>query len=383
MNDIKGNNQLNKAIAVVFIGAMVVVAGCAEIGGQSTSILPRTKVLDPLEVPPGMSPLPEPEQFVVPGELAPGDGEIASLSPEQLRAYQTWLMFEEYRKYQEAVKLEHETSAESFHQAKASGKGLFRVQVVEGVGEDTIYVEVHENADKVFERLPPILSDMTVIVHKVQAQNKTILVSNAATPQKYKLRERFRLKKFSGSIDQLQVAAVGPRKARISALTDTDVLVNSEVSREFFQRLRNYLLAHYQNESEDLEESERFAASKQLIKNDDGDLKIVIAEEFDTTWTRLSRALRGIGAGVQDVDRSQGIFYVSFGKPAGKKKKNWRFWQKEVIKLPGQENFQVTVSRSDDQTEIRVAFVGDKTAADFDPKAEENFLLLIFERLSV
>ena len=65
-------------MAIVIFAALV-IAGCAEIGGKQLSLLTSSEILDPLEVPPGMTPLPEAEQFPVPENY-----DVADIKPEDI-----------------------------------------------------------------------------------------------------------------------------------------------------------------------------------------------------------------------------------------------------------------------------------------------------------
>ncbi|MCE2494963.1 MAG: hypothetical protein J4F40_20690, partial [Alphaproteobacteria bacterium] len=86
------------------IVSSIVITGCAEIGGRQLSLLPSSHVLDPLEVPPGITPLPESEQFQVPVDYNPSDIRPEDLRPEQFRNYATWLEFEKFKEFQKRLR---------------------------------------------------------------------------------------------------------------------------------------------------------------------------------------------------------------------------------------------------------------------------------------
>ena len=371
-------------LSVVALAIVSMVAGCAGIGDTEVSLLPRTALKDPLEVPPGISPLPEPEQFVLPGQPDAESGDVTSFSPEQLRSYSIWLDFEEFKKYQAEFRGEGLTE-EEFQYAKLSGEGIFRVSVVEDAEEDTIHLETHDNADAVWAMLPSILADMTVFILEIKNKDRVILVRNTGADESWSLLERLRLRKYTGGIDQVQVHSIGENKTKIVGLTDLDVAVDREAGREFFSRLRFYLLARYEVEQEFRTRTAQSLSEKQLIEGDDGVQRIVINQRFENAWVRVGRTLQGAGAGIQDMNRSEGVYYVSFSESPQKRKKKrrWKFWQRKKVNVPQQEEYRIFVSAQGDQTEISVVYAGDKTTEDYDPGSAQKILLIIYERLTV
>ncbi len=372
-------------VLIPIIAAVFLITGCAGFGDTEVSLLPRSKLADPLEVPPGLSPLPEPEQFVVPGQLETDPDAAPDLGPEQLRAYKLWLEFEQFKQYQHQLEGAGLTQAE-YQQAKLSGEGIFRIATVEEFEEQTIRLEVFDNIDSVWNMLPSVLADMSAYVAEVNDSTRTILVGNTGGKETRSLLARFRLKEYSGSVDKLQVRELGNNKVEIIALTDQDVLVNPKAGREFFERLRFYLLARYEVEETALPEAREVLLSKQLIQGDDGRQAILLSESFESTWVRVGRTLQGAGAGIQDMNRSEGIYYVSFAESAKqrkkKKKRRWQFWRRKEVALPEQLQYQVFVNSRGEQTEVAVEFVGDTAAEDYDPDAAQKLLLIIYERLT-
>ncbi len=360
------------------------ITGCASVGDQEISLLPRSKLTDPLEVPPGLSPLPEPEQFVVPGELDSADGP-PDLGPEQLRAYSQWLEFEEFKKYQEQIEYSGLTE-EEFQYAKLSGEGLFRIATIEDVENETIHLEVFDNADAIWSMLPSILADMSVFVLEVDNESRTILVGNTGAKQRRTLLQRLRLRQFSGAIDKVQVHAIGDNKTKIVGLSDLDIEVNPKIGREFFGRLRFYLLARYEVEEKANPNASQDLLDKQLIQADNGQQAILLAEGFEATWVRVGRTLQGAGAGIQDMNRSQGVYYVSFAESAKqrkqKKKRRWQFWRRKEVDIPEQLQYQVLVKPRGEQTEVSVEYIGDQSEEGVDPDSAQQILLIIYDRLT-
>ncbi len=377
--------SLYQIIVAVIIGSLL-VTGCAQIGDRGVSLIPRTKLTDPLEVPPGMSPLPEPEQFVVPGQLEADDSGPPELGPEQLRAYKIWQEFEQFKKYQDRMSGVGQTPVE-FQAAKMMGEGLFKVSTATDQEAQTIRLLVHDNVDAVWQMLPSVLADMSVYVSRINNDERTMLVGNTGEKQKFTVLQRIRLKEYSGSIDILQVRAIDGNKTEVIGLTDTNVLVNPKVGREFFERLRFFLLARYDIQDESYAKSgDEYVPNKQLITGDDGQRSIVVAESFETVWIKVGRTLQGAGAGIQDMNRSEGIYYVRFGQSEdAKKKKNrrfrWQFWRPKAVQIPEQHDYQVIVRQQGENTEVSVLFAGDRSGGNYDPAAEQNVLQILYERL--
>ncbi len=362
------------------------VTGCAQIGDRSVSLIPRTKLTDPLEVPPGLSPLPEPEQFVVPGELAASESGPPDLGPEQLRAYQIWLEFEEFKKYQEQVSGAGLTP-EGYQMAKMSGEGLFKISTITDLEVPTIRLLVYDDVDTVWNMLPSVLADMNVYISRVIDEERTMFVGNTGAKEQFRLAQRFRLKEYSGSIDQLRVRSVDGEQTEIVGLTDTDVLVNPEAGREFFGRLRFYLLTRYENEDgRTYTQSGQNEVRKWMLTGADGQQSILVADRFESVWAKVGRTLQGAGAGIQDMNRSEGVYYVSFGGSSKQKKKRkfrWQFWRPKSVELPTQNEYQVFVKQQGDNTEVSVKYAGEGADRTDNMETERNVLLIIYERLTV
>ena len=133
--------SLSRLLIVISVGLSI--AGCAEVGGKQLSLLTSSEVLDPLEVPPGLSPLPEAEQFQVPEELDSAD--IKELPPEQYRNYGSWVSFEKFRQFQlqeQGVGL----SPEEYSTARQLGEGRFRV-IARRTTEDKVRLRVVDQSN--------------------------------------------------------------------------------------------------------------------------------------------------------------------------------------------------------------------------------------------
>ncbi len=372
-------------ILTTVIASTLLIVGCAEFGGRQVSLLPGAKLSDPLEVPPGLSPLPEPEQFVVPGDLESDPSSPPNLGPEQLRAYQLWLEFEEYKKYQDQIEGVGLSEIE-FQTARLSGEGIFKVSVLEDREAETLRLLVHENADVVWNILPSILADMSVFVLEIHNTDRIILVANTGVKQSRKFMDRLLLREFSGSVDKVQVRSAGPNLTEITGLSDLDVEVNPTAGLEFFQRLRFYILAHFEAEEQTYADSGSVSIDKRLIQGADGQQSILLGESFETVWVKVGRTLQGAGAGIEDINRSEGIYYVSFAQSTkGKKKKKfrWRFWRPADVVVPDQYEYEVLVKRQGEMTEVSVVGTDSELEPEKRQEAAQGILLIIYERLSV
>ncbi|WP_374352925.1 outer membrane protein assembly factor BamC [Chitinimonas sp.] len=111
-------------------------------------------------------------------------------------------------------------------------------------------------------------------------------------------------------------------------------------------------------------------ASKASLSNQaDGKRALVLSEGFDRAWRRVGLALEHAGYGINDRDRSLGIYYVSpavgkDGKPeasASSGGSSWlsklAFWksdEKKPLDLVKGPEYLVIVSAKDGQTQVRV-----------------------------
>ena len=72
----------------------ITLGGCANFGGKDLSLLTASTVLDPLEVPPDLTPLPENTQFILPRELDSSQRPVDEIPREQFRNFESWIAFE-------------------------------------------------------------------------------------------------------------------------------------------------------------------------------------------------------------------------------------------------------------------------------------------------
>lgn len=360
---------------IIVIFSVLVMAGCAEIGGRQLSLLPSSQVLDPLEVPPGMTPLPEAEQFRVPADYNPTDIKPEDLKPEQFRNYATWIEFEKFKEFQrndQGIGVD----IDEYRDAVARGENYFKVTLLD-TGQDSTRLRVVDSASSVFNRLKPVLEDMGIKVNDADEENAKVVVSGVDIKKLPTLLQRMGLKEYRGRIDELHLITASPTETHVVAKTEFNVEVNAEGSKDFMTRLRYYLLTSYQQD----EAGTALASVSQgkWLTLDEGEQKIVLAENFDSAWVRVGRTLEASGVSIDDLDRSQGLYLVSFSSLDKQKKRRWRlaFWRKDKKEVTLKQ-FRVVVTENGSQTRIHVERSGDDES---DAKYAEQLLGIIYERL--
>ncbi len=360
---------------VIVVFSALVINGCAEIGGRQLSLLPSSHVLDPLEVPPGMTPLPEAEQFQVPADYDPAELKPEDLQPEQFRNYATWIEFEKFKEFQrsdQGIGVEKD----QYREAVARGEDFFKVTLLD-TGQDSTRLRVVDSAGSVFERMKIVLENMGVKVIDANEEMAKFVVSGVDIKKLPTLLQRMGVKEYRGRIDELHLVTTSATETQVLAKTEFNVEVNSEGSKEFMTRLRYYLLTSYQQD----EAGTALASVSpgKWLTMDQGQQTIVLAENFDSAWVRVGRTLEASGVSIDDLDRSQGLYLVSFSSLEKDKKRRWRlaFWRKDKKEV-SQKNFRVLVTDYGTQTRIHVDGPGDDES---DAKYGEQLLGIIYERL--
>ncbi len=360
---------------VIVIFSALVITGCAEVGGKQLSLLPSSHVLDPLEVPPGMTPLPEAEQFHVPADYDPTDLKPEDLQPEQFRNYATWIEFEKFKEFQE-VDQGIGVDTDQYREAVARGEDFFKVTLFD-TGQDSTRLRVVDSSGSVFERMKIVLEDMGVKVNDANEEMAKFVVSGVDIKKLPTLLQRMGLKEYRGRIDELHLLTMSATETHVLAKTEFNIEVNTEGSKEFMTRLRYYLLTSYQQD----EAGTALASVSpgKWLTMDEGQQTIVLAENFDSAWVRVGRTLEASGVSIDDLDRSQGLYLVSFSSLEKDKKKRWRlaFWRKDKKEV-SQKHFRVLVTDNGTQTRIHVEGSGDDES---DAKYREQLLGIIYERL--
>ncbi|MDR0769768.1 MAG: outer membrane protein assembly factor BamC [Burkholderiales bacterium] len=94
-----------------------------------------------------------------------------------------------------------------------------------------------------------------------------------------------------------------------------------------------------------------------LVK-DSGEMKLVLADDFDRAWRRVGLALDRTGFTVTDRDRAQGIYYVRYADPSADlaKSDSWlsklAFWRSNEARAA--ENYRVLVAAGGEQSAVTV-----------------------------
>jgi uncharacterized lipoprotein len=360
---------------LLVISAGLFIAGCAEVGGRQLSLLTSSEVLDPLEVPPGLSPLPEAEQFQVPEELDSAD--IKELPPEQFRNYESWVSFEKFRQFQ----LEEQgvgLSAEEYSTARKRGEGRFRV-VTRRTPEDKVRLHVVDQVEPVWDRLRPVLEDMGIVINNTNVQERVYYVSNVPSKKKPTLTQRFGFKEFAGEVNSLHVVAVSDTETEVIGKSERNVEVEFEAAVEFFTRMRYFMLTYYQVDEGGVDGQFSVEVNKRFERDGKGSRIIVVSENFDSAWVRVGRTLEASGVDIEDLNRSEGVYIVSYSATKKKKKRfKLAFWRKSDEQEIVHEQFDITVSGSGQQSVISVLPSGSEES---DIQSAEKLLQIIYERL--
>ena len=360
---------------LLVISAGLFIAGCAEVGGRQLSLLTSSEVLDPLEVPPGLSPLPEAEQFQVPEELDSAD--IKELPPEQFRNYESWASFEKFRQFQ----LEEQgvgLSAEEYSTARKRGEGRFRV-VTRRTPEDKVRLHVVDQVEPVWDRLRPVLEDMGIVINNTNVQERVYYVSNVPLKKKPTLTQRFGFKEFAGEVNSLHVVAVSDTETEVIGKSERNVEVEFEAAVEFFTRMRYFMLTYYQVDEGGVDGQFSVEVNKRFERDGKGSRIIVVSENFDSAWVRVGRTLEASGVDIEDLNRSEGVYIVSYSATKKKKKRfKLAFWRKSDEQEIVHEQFDITVSGSGEQSVISVLPSGSEES---DIQSAEKLLQIIYERL--
>ena len=360
---------------LLVISAGLFIAGCAEVGGRQLSLLTSSEVLDPLEVPPGLSPLPEAEQFQVPEELDSAD--IKELPPEQFRNYESWVSFEKFRQFQ----LEEQgvgLSAEEYSTARKRGEGRFRV-VTRRTPEDKVRLHVVDQVEPVWDRLRPVLEDMGIVINNTNVQERVYYVSNVPLKKKPTLTQRFGFKEFAGEVNSLHVVAVSDTETEVIGKSERNVEVEFEAAVEFFTRMRYFMLTYYQVDEGGVDGQFSVEVNKRFERDGKGSRIIVVSENFDSAWVRVGRTLEASGVDIEDLNRSEGVYIVSYSATKKKKKRfKLAFWRKSNEQEIVHEQFDITVSGSGQQSVISVLPSGSEES---DIQSAEKLLQIIYERL--
>ena len=350
------NQSMRKDFSLSATGVLALVAiamiGCADVGGRNISLLPSSTILDPLEVPPGLSPISQDDQLTVPAATADNPEAIETASVQSIRRLEAWNRFEEYQEFK-AMESGIGMDSQEYREAKLNGEGIFQVTTYETIDAGVRMRIVDEDFESAWNRLLLVLNDMGVVVGDVDQDARTIEVENVAIGTKPSLSERVGFSAYSGTVERLHVVQVSDSVLEVSPTTSLNVDVDFDSGRAFLTRLRFYLLTHYLRDPEGTTSlANAMEARKNMTRDADGNLAIQVFDSFDETWELVGRSLEASGIEVEDWDRSTGTYIISYY--AIVKKEEQSFWRRKTDKVGDKEQFLVTVKEEGDSTLIIV-----------------------------
>lgn len=358
----------------------LILGGCADFGGKGLSLLTPSAVLDPLEVPPDLTPLPENTQFQLPRELDASQRPVDEIPREQFRNYESWIAFEEFKKFYDADQGVG-VSPEEYKRARDEGQGLFKVITLR-TDQGTVRVQVRDDIESVWNYLSEILLEMGLEITEKDFEQWKFKVENIPVEELPSFLQRVGFKEYSGSVNAIQLIPVGNSITEVAGLTFDGVEVNYDAGEDFFKRLRLYMLTLYEHDSDPYASAPVVAevpSSKKQIVENDGQRKIVVLESFNSTWDRVGKIIRASGMSIIDLNRSAGVMYVSFHTAKTEKKRKWQFW-KRAKNVRVEEQFQVIIRGEGQHSEISVVLASNVDEGLYQP---DNVLDLLYERLTI
>ncbi|HUL41615.1 MAG TPA: outer membrane protein assembly factor BamC [Burkholderiales bacterium] len=121
-----------------------------------------------------------------------------------------------------------------------------------------------------------------------------------------------------------------------------------------------------------------------LSKMSDGTGSLSINDGFDHAWRRVGLALDRVGFAVEDRDRSQGVYFVSYADPEASDyhKKGWldklAFWKSDEKKNPKSKSYRILVRSEGDQSRVNVL---DSDGLPDSSDTANRILTLLYEQL--
>ncbi len=365
--------RTHQFLILVLLGLFV--TGCANVGGKQLSLLTSSEILDPLEVPPGMSPLPEEDQFSVPGDGNVNTSQVSEISPEQFRNYATWIEFEQYKKFREqdqGIGLD----SQDYRQALERGEGNFKVTVAE-TDQGTNRLRVVDSIESVWLRMAPVLNDLGVTVLDADEETMVYRVKDIPVKNPPKLSERLGFREYTGRIDELHLVTASANHTEVIPKTEFNVEVDANSSQDFLTRLRYFLLTNYQQNAA-VTQLASLEVRKRFDLDEDGRQYIVLSEQFGTAWGMIGRTIEASGMRIVELDRNQGLYVVTFSTVVEDKKKfRLAFWRKREKEIADKQ-FQILVAESGGQTTVRVQ---QPEGEEPDAESAERLLGILYDRI--
>jgi uncharacterized lipoprotein len=177
----------------------------------------------------------------------------------------------------------------------------------------------------------------------------------------------------------LHVVAVSGNETEVIGKSERNVEVSYESAAEFFTRMRYFMLTYYQLDEGGVDGQYSVEVNKRFERDGKGSRIIVVSENFDSAWVRVGRTLEASGVDIEDLNRSEGVYIVSYSATKKKKKRfKLAFWRKDDEQEVVHEQFDVAVTGSGEQSEIRVLPSGSEES---DIQSAEKLLQIIYERL--
>ncbi len=353
------------------------LGGCADVGGRQITLLPSSKVLDPLEVPPGLSPVEESEVYAIPD--APGENfeQVTEVSREQFRNVQLWESFEQYKKFQTEQAGTDLTEAE-YQEAKSRGQGIFRVQEYK-TGEGKARWTVYDDVNSVWSRTLVALNDLGVRVIEADAQQGVIRVQGISPQESPTFLQRIGVKEYAGKIDELHLQQSSGEAVDIIPKSEFLVEVDYSSTSNFAKEFRYFLLAGYQVNPEGTASPTEVVIRKRIYEDAEGHSILELNEPFDNAWVRVGRTLEAAGLVIVDLDRSRGDYLVSYTPVTEAKRSKWLFWRKKTKKrqIGDEVQYTVTVEESANVTNVTIA-----AADEEDAESANELLRVLYERLT-
>ncbi|HYA19621.1 MAG TPA: outer membrane protein assembly factor BamC, partial [Burkholderiales bacterium] len=126
------------------------------------------------------------------------------------------------------------------------------------------------------------------------------------------------------------------------------------------------------------------SARATLTKQPDGTGSLSINDGFDRAWRRVGLALDRVGFTVEDRDRGQGIYFVSYADPEATDyhKKGWldklAFWKSDEKKSPKNKGYRIVVRSAGEESRISVL---DGDGLPDQSETANRILALLYEQL--
>ena len=349
---LKMNNIIKLFGLIGFIFTAIVLSGCANIGGEDISLLPQSKILDKLEVPPGLSPLDDPQEFAAPDPLEPIT--TSGLNETQITTFTNIRLFEEYERFKQLDSGEN-LPPEEFQAALAEGRGIFKVREFPNE-ENKGRILVVDNFYNVWPRVVTALEELEVAILERDQELGVISVYGIQVQNPPTLAQRLKLKQYTGRIDELHFTNPNPEVTVIVPKTTEGHEVDYDSSSRFTKRMRFLLLSSYNVLPTGEVDSSLATVKKKKVRTADGQTLIVLSEPYDSAWERVGRTLVVSNVSISDSNRSAGEYSIRYAPVIIEKESAWKFWikNKETKTIGESVQFLVRLKRTDNGVSVEI-----------------------------